>query len=379
MSEDTQLREIVNWQEFKDRFKVDTKHCLTHVNKQCVSDKEIVPTVHLPYESLRRWSDVKRKISKLPCGTAASYTKILNTFLHANCGYRVKKNLGRVEKRLEKACSEVKRKFVGKSGAAYRNLCQKELHLALMLNELVTVGEVESVTYAEKLMRKDIEKENQELNKAITKIQEDQERQMEELCTAQRKVEQLTEENTNLKVYIEKLGQDLNFHNGSKKITEVSERQQRRKLSELKNHTEKALWFAKTFGLDIQNAHFKDNEGRHHTFSYEPKQKQTYRELSEEEQKRVQSVLFILDKFCIGDAAYHELSMLGENYRLPRSYLIKQCKDEINKINHIVRTPGPAQGAQLDFITELKSVVQDMVSLNFNILHVLTQSCINPI
>ena len=74
----------------------------------------------------------------------------------------------------------------------------------------------------------------------------------------------------------------------------------------------------------------------------------------------MQSALFILDKFCIGEAAYHELSMLGENYRL-RSYLIKQCQDEINKINHIVRTPGSAQGVQLDFITELKSVVQDMV------------------
>ena len=47
MSEDTQLREIVNSQQFKDRFKVDTKHCLTQVNKQWVSDKEIVLTVHL--------------------------------------------------------------------------------------------------------------------------------------------------------------------------------------------------------------------------------------------------------------------------------------------------------------------------------------------
>ena len=364
MSEDMELRKIVNWEQFKDRFKVDTKHCLTHVNKQCVSDKDIVLTVHLPYESLRRWSDVRKKISQLPCGTPASYTKILNTFLHSNCGYRVKENLGRVEKRLEKACSEVKRKFVGKSGAAYRNLCQKELHLALMLNELVTVGEVESVLYAEKLKWKDIEKENQELNKSMAKIQEDHECQMEELCNAQRKIDKLAEENTNLKVYIEKLGQDLNFQNGSRKITEVSERQQRRKLSELKNHTEKALWFAKTFGLDVQDVNFKDEKGRHYTFSYEQNQKQAYKELSEEEQKRVQSVLFILDKFCIGDAAYHELSMLCENYGLPRSYLIKQCKDEVNKINHIVRNPGPAQGAQLDFITELKSVVQGMVSLS---------------
>ena len=101
-------------------------------------------------------------------------------------------------------------------------------------------------------------------------------------------------------------------------------------------------------------------------FTYEPKKK-GYHELSEEEKQKVQNVLFILDKFCIEDAAYHELTMLCENNSLPRSYLNKQCKDEMNKTNHIVRTPGPAQGAQLDFITELKSVVQDMVSsLKFN-------------
>jgi hypothetical protein len=49
---------------------------------------------------------------------------------------------------------------------------------------------------------------------------------------------------------------------------------------------------------------------------------------------------------------------------LPRSYLIKKCKDDINKLSHIVRTAGTAQGAQLDFQTELESVVEDMVSLN---------------
>ncbi|CAB3992347.1 Hypothetical predicted protein [Paramuricea clavata] len=46
---------------------------------------------------------------------------------------------------------------------------------------------------------------------------------------------------------------------------------------------------------------------------------------------------------------------------LPRSYLIRQCKDEINKLSHIVRTPGTAPGAQLDFMSELKSVVEGMI------------------
>jgi hypothetical protein len=124
MSEGIDHQEIIKWKQFKDCVRIDTNHCLTHANKQCVSDKEIVVTVHLPNESLRKWSDVRKKSSHLSSG-ACSYIQMLNTFLYANCGYRVK------EKCLEKACSEIKQKFVGKSGAAYRKLCQKDLHLAV--------------------------------------------------------------------------------------------------------------------------------------------------------------------------------------------------------------------------------------------------------
>ena len=109
-------------------------------------------------------------------------------------------------------------------------------------------------------------------------------------------------------MYVEQLGQDLSFQNYNRKITQVSDRQQRRKLSEIKSYTAKAFWFAKTFGLDVQHVHFMDDRGRHHTFTYEPKKKKGYHELSEEEKQKVQNVLFILDKFCIGDAAYHVLT-----------------------------------------------------------------------
>ena len=47
---------------------------------------------------------------------------------------------------------------------------------------------------------------------------------------------------------------------------------------------------------------------------------------------------------------------------LPRSYLIKQCKEDLNQICHITRTPGVAEGAELDFDTELETVIQQQVS-----------------
>lgn len=53
--------------------------------------------------------------------------------------------------------------------------------------------------------------------------------------------------------------------------------------------------------------------------------------------------------------------MLEGNEDLPRSYLIKQCKNDLNRLCHISRTPGAPQGAQLDFLSELESVIQDKV------------------
>lgn len=53
--------------------------------------------------------------------------------------------------------------------------------------------------------------------------------------------------------------------------------------------------------------------------------------------------------------------MVCEGDYLPKSYLIKQCKETLNKMCHITRTRGAAQGAQLSFTTELASVIQSQV------------------
>ena len=84
--------------------------------------------------------------------------------------------------------------------------------------------------------------------------------------------------------------------NGREIISEVSEWQQQRKLSELKIHTEKALWFSKTFGLDIQDVSFVDEKGTQHAFSYKPKEKRAYKELSEEDKQKVKNILFIFGR-----------------------------------------------------------------------------------
>ena len=97
------------------------------------------------------------------------------------------------------------------------------------------------------------------------------------------------------------------------------------------------------------SASFTDDKGESHNVDYSsgntPK---SFPELPEDEQEKVKSVLFLTDKFCISDAAYHELTLTSGGQDLPRSYLIKQCKENLNLLCHISRTPGEADGVQLN-------------------------------
>ena len=48
-------------------------------------------------------------------------------------------------------------------------------------------------------------------------------------------------------------------------------------------------------------------------------------------------VLFLSNTFCIGDAFYHELTMIGDG--LPKSNMVKQHRDQLNDICHISPKP----------------------------------------
>ena len=61
-------------------------------------------------------------------------------------------------------------------------------------------------------------------------------------------------ENAHLHQYLDKTEEQKQFATTGKRISEVKERQQRRKLRELKTAEEKSLWFAKTIGLNLSSA-----------------------------------------------------------------------------------------------------------------------------
>ena len=112
---------------------------------------------------------------------------------------------------------------------------------------------------------------------------------------------------------------------------------------------------------------FNDDIGMPHTIDYTKKdvKKKGYKDLSKEEEK-VQQVPYITDSFCIGEAAYHELTMTEGGQKLPCSYSVKQRKSNLKGLCHITSTPGIAEGAQVDLQSELQNITREQASFWFN-------------
>ena len=75
----------------------------------------------------------------------------------------------------------------------------------------------------------------------------------------------------------------------------------------------------------------------------------------------VKEVLHILDRFCVGDAAYHSLTVLESGQ--PRSYIDRQCRGDINGSFRITRTPGDLIGAQMSFEDELRRKIREKIGI----------------
>ena len=60
--------------------------------------------------------------------------------------------------------------------------------------------------------------------------------------------------------------------------------------------------------------------------------------------------------------AYHEVTHISDD--IPRSYLIKQCRSDLNNSFQIRRTPGKNSGVEMSFKQELEAQIRKKVSDN---------------
>ena len=149
--------------------------------------------------------------------------------------------------------------------------------------------------------------------------------------------------------------------NRGHQLHEVGKRQRSRKIKELKTRAERALWFLESFGLSLESIRMKDVNGKLTEMECcSNNNRLSFQKLPENEKDTVRALLYVLDKCCVGDAAYHEISMIVDD--VPRSYLIKQCRSDLNSIFHIARMTGKHPGAQMSFTDELRTQIRKKVT-----------------
>ena len=154
--------------------------------------------------------------------------------------------------------------------------------------------------------------------------------------------------------YIEKVTnlEKLYCVNG-KPLNCLGQRQKARRIKELREKADVALWFLETYGLKLSCLKVKEMESSGtYTLDFPS-------DNVAEDKETIEQVLFLLDKFCASDELYHEFTLAYDD--LPRSYLVKQKRSELNKLCHVEKVPGQFPGAQISFSETLKDHIRDFV------------------
>ena len=199
-----------------------------------------------------------------------------------------------------------------------------------------------------------------EWKRSYANLQEESKKLYQEMLLAmherEKEISTLQQQNRELLDYIECLEKNESLQNKGKDISEVKNKS--RSLKTFLTHAQTALWFSNSFGLSIQGIQVKEQKtGQTHHLELE---KNTGSSLSDEDKTKIEQVLFLLDKFCVGDSFYHELTMTVNG--LSKSYPVKQRRDQLNEICHVDPTPGSAEGAQMSFTGLLRARAQDLIS-----------------
>ena len=103
----------------------------------------------------------------------------------------------------------------------------------------------------------------------------------------------------------------------------------------------------------------RDSDGIRHTMAYK-----NIDQISMNVKEILKKILYLLDRFYISDAFYHDITAVCDG--LPRSYLIKQLSSDMNILCHIQRTPGGAEGAEVDVEQEPKCAIHSIIAENTN-------------
>ena len=242
-------------------------------------------------------------------------------------------------------------------------LLNKNFCLNIRRNELITFADMTQTQTkladvhkqldlaSEKIL--DLETNVLNLHSEIKTLKELIDAHTEDLELELQKSQNLLETNETLQKYVENIcgisvGVSGMSGRTNSKFSTLSRSYQLRRLKEVKSRAECALWFLDMYGLKLDSLTLKDDKEEQHGINFGS--------LSDSEKLSLEKVLYLLDRFYVSDACYHELSVVCDG--LPKSYLIKQLRSDMNALCHIQMTPGPNEGAEIDAEQELAYAIR---------------------
>jgi len=205
-----------------------------------------------------------------------------------------------VNESLRKICGKVQCEYAKAKGTRKKeelNSKQKRFH--------IFEGQTESVME----LRQEIsiiEDEMAKWRKSYSNLQEEMNKLYNEMCQAleekDAKLVELEQKNEELLKYVARLQQSP--LNKGKDIADVTKKT--RTLKTFLSRANTALWFSKSFGLDIHKITAKEQKpGQTHIVKGNGENGKTKGEIdsmTDTDKAKIEQVLFLLDKFCVGDA-----------------------------------------------------------------------------
>lgn len=417
---------------------------LNYIAEQTISADQVLFSLAIRNKLLIRWSRFSDE---------TNIVDLLNLMI-PHGAVKINRKSKRMTERLRWHCwrAQQQQKTVNRKGSKLQrdNFLYKWINISVLASDVVTAAEMENTIseFEEKLL--DMQRRIDDLNIQVEEwkaksqdLEVEKEKLFQELQkelsskeeSLEKEIETRKAENEEMKKYIRKLekehDQPHTVH--MKGISELSKKQQKRRLEALNSRAQKALWFINLFGLEFDSLQLRDNKGTKFSVGGSPgrnkpptacqpvtptvtppitppptppvtmpaapslpemetqmptppspmireqlvsspgshqeqgrnKGKQ-FDSVTEADKSTIETVLFLMDKFAVGDAFIHELSMVVDG--MPKSYLIKQCRDKLNSTCSVKPIPGGQCGAQVSFKESLTNKLKLLVTKS-SVLH----------
>ena len=354
---------FTQWEQVKEKLQLEDRENSLHLHY--IHEQRVTwLTFKIPQKLLLKWRELKKLFVNI------SYLDLLHlSSLHVP--FSIKHGDGRVEEYLRTLVSKVYNRGKGLRGVQRAKFLLKERSVQLYHHELESNNSLYEKFENEKTeLQSQIHELEMDMNEMCDKLWQEIQNERSRVQNLESESLKLIQGNEGLKEYIDYLEDSVicgncsdTLRNTGKPLNEVSARQVTRKIKELKATAQKALWFLQSFGLTLDSIKVRDKEGIVTELDYEGNNgSASFDNLPEDEKETVRALLYIMDKFCVSDAAYHEVTQISDD--IPRSYLIKQCRSDLNNSFHIRRTPGKNSGVEMSFKQELEAQIRKKVSDN---------------